>query len=87
MVEQIRMNQKIPRTEDPELYDYLSSFSDRGRAYQARKLMLLGLVQLGKLNGQAMNGNNKQNEFNQSPQAKIENEFELISQAGVEALF
>ena len=87
MVEQIRMNQKIPRKEDPELYEYLSMFSDRGRAYQARKLMLLGLVQLGKLNGQAMTGNTKQKEIHQPRQADVDNELELISQAGVDTLF
>lgn len=47
----IRMNQKIPFDDDPELFEYLSQFGDRARAYQARKLMLLGLVQLRNLGG------------------------------------
>lgn len=51
MTDQIRMNQKIVRAEDPEIYDYLNGFGERARAAQARKLMLLGLVELSRLSG------------------------------------
>lgn len=85
MVEQIRMNQKIPRVEDPELYEYLSQFNDRGRAYQARKLMLLGLVQLGKLNGGEVDIVPPPSD--QTEVAAEKDEFDLISEAGVADLF
>ena len=85
MVEQIRMNQKIPRVEDPELYEYLSKFNDRGRAYQARKLMLLGLVQLRKLNGGELDV--MPHPSGQKDISIEKDEFDLIADAGVGDLF
>lgn len=86
MLEEIRMNQKIPKVEDPELYEYLSKFNSRGRAYQARKLMMLGLVQLGMLNG----GESFPHKPSSEPEGiedEAMNENELIGAAGVDALF
>lgn len=85
MANSIRMNQIISMEEDPELFDFLRRFS-KGKPYQARKLMLLGLVQLGKLNGGEM-------EFQpEAIQTQIKDvtskdEFDLISDAGVADLF
>ena len=85
MANSIRMNQIISLDEDPELFEFLSKFS-KGKPYQARKLMLLGLVQLGKLNGGDV--------AMQQPIATVENnayaikdEYDLIADAGVAELF
>lgn len=87
----IRMNQKIPQAEDPELFQYLSQFPDRGRAYQARKLMLLGLVQLGRLNGQKMAVDSgtasNAHSLTQASNAGMKSEYDLIADAGVAELF
>ena len=85
MSNSIRMNQIISMDEDPELFEFLKKFS-KGKPYQARKLMLLGLVQLGKLNGGDV--------AMQQPVAAVEknadaikDEYDLIADAGVAELF
>lgn len=84
MTDSIRMNQIISMDEDPELFEFLSRFS-KGKPYQARKLMLLGLVQLGKLNGGEV-------DIMPAPSGQKDitaekDEFDLISDAGVGDLF
>lgn len=84
MTDSIRMNQIISMDEDPELFEFLSRFS-KGKPYQARKLMLLGLVQLGKLKGGEV-------DIMPAPSGQKDitaekDEFDLISDAGVGDLF
>lgn len=89
MTDLIRMNQKIVRAEDPEIYDYLNGFGDRARAAQARKLMLLGLVELSRLSG----GTPAATPVIPSPQVQPEvttaanNEQSLIVESGLNTLF
>jgi hypothetical protein len=84
MANSIRMNQIISMEEDPELFDFLKRFS-KGKPYQARKLMLLGLVQLGRLNGgEAVT---MTHQYSNEDIGNEKDEFDLISDAGVGDLF
>ena len=84
MANSIRMNQIISMEEDPELFEFLRRFS-KGKPYQARKLMLLGLVQLGKLNGGEVDI--LPHPSGQKDISIEKDEFDLISDAGVGDLF
>lgn len=84
MANSIRMNQIISMEEDPELFEFLRRFS-KGKPYQARKLMLLGLVQLGKLNGGEVDI--LPHPSGQKDISTEKDEFDLISDAGVGDLF
>lgn len=84
MADSIRMNQIISMEEDPELFEFLRRFS-KGKPYQARKLMLLGLVQLGKLNGGELDV--MPHPSGQKDISIEKDEIDLIADAGVGELF
>lgn len=85
MTNSIRMNQIISMEEDPELFAFLRKFN-KGKPYQARKLMLLGLVQLGKLNGGEMDIQMPATPIHSDENTK-KSEYELIGNAGLDDLF
>jgi len=84
MDDTIRMNQKISRSDDQEIFDYLNGFGERNRAAQARKLMLLGLVQLNRLSS----GVQEPMEIPARTREPVkDDEQELIVNSGVGGLF
>ena len=90
----IRINQKIVSEEDPEVFDYLAQFTERSRAYQARKLMLLGLLQLNRIGSNDLNIEPARDEMDSGKEkAPVEagaagaDETDLIVGAGVADLF
>ena len=86
MTDLIRMNQRIPRAEEPEIFDYLSQFSERTRAAQARKLMLLGLVEMNRL-GSGVPAPEVQTSINEPDIPAANDDSDLIVQSGVNDLF
>lgn len=86
MSDTIRMNQRIPRAEEPEIFDYLSRFTDRVRAAQARKLMLLGLVEMNRL-GAGVSVPEMKAPIKEPDLPAVNDDSDLIVQSGVNDLF
>lgn len=86
MSDLIRMNQRIPRAEEPEIFDYLSQFSERARAAQARKLMLLGLVEMNRL-GSGVPAQEVMIPSSEPELPAANDDSDLVVQSGVNDLF
>lgn len=87
MTDTLRMNVIVPEVDDPEIFQYLSNFSSRTRASQARKLMLLGLVQLNSLGGVDTSLDLVGNSPRLTEQKPPSDEQELIVNSGLNTLF